>query len=234
MTAAAAPVTPIFECQGLVKKFGDLVALDRADLAVYAGEVLAVVGDNGTGKTTLIKCLSGAEIPDAGIVRLDGEDMEFRNSNDARRAGVNTVYQSLAVEPALDIASSLFRGHELAMPGHIGNVLKWLETKGLRKSPAALATKVILLDEPTAALGERESTQVLRLIESLRGRGLPIIVASHNLRQVLKFADRIHVQRSGRRAAVVTAQNVTVSDLVGIMSGDLEIGPRDQTLGPAR
>lgn len=224
----------MLECQGLVKRFGKLVALDRADFAVFAGEVLAIVGDNGSGKTTLIKCLSGAEIPDEGVIRLDGETVRFRNSNDARIAGINTVYQSLAVEPALDIASSLFRRHELTMPGNIGKVLKWLEEKGLRKSPAALATKVILLDEPTAALGERESTQVLRLIESLRGRGLPIVVASHNLPQVLKFADRIHVQRLGHRAAVVTPASASITDVVAIMSGKLDVDERDQALAPVR
>ncbi|MEY2522437.1 MAG: fructose transport system ATP-binding protein [Ilumatobacteraceae bacterium] len=234
MIEAATSALPMLECGGLVKKFGSLVALDHADLAVYAGEVLALVGDNGAGKTTLVKCLSGAEIPDEGVVRLDGTAVQFRTSNDARIAGINTVYQSLAVEPALDLAASLFRGHELTMPGHVGKVFKWLETKGLRKPPASLSTKVILLDEPTAALGARESAQVLRLIDNLRGRGLPIIVASHNLPQVMKFADRIHVQRLGRRAAVITPQSVSITDVVAIMTGALKVDQKDQALGPVR
>jgi fructose transport system ATP-binding protein len=231
---AATSAVPMLECKGLVKKFGSLVALDHADLAVYAGEVLALVGDNGAGKTTLVKCLSGAEIPDEGIIRLDGTHMQFRTSNDARIAGINTVYQSLAVEPALDIATSVFRGHELTTPGNVGKAFKWLETKGLRKPPASLTTKVIVLDEPTAALGERESAQVLRSIDNLRGRGLPIIVASHNLPQVLKFADRIHVQRLGRRAAVITPQSVSITDVVAIMTGALKVEEKDQALAPVR
>ncbi|MEO7370050.1 MAG: ATP-binding cassette domain-containing protein [Ilumatobacteraceae bacterium] len=226
--------TPALEGIDLVKRFGSVVALHHADLAVFAGEVLAIVGDNGSGKTTLIKCLSGAEVPDRGEVRIEGSVMRFRTANDGRISGINTVYQSLAVQPALDIASSLFRGHALTHPGHVDKGLRWLEAKGVKKPAAALASKVIVLDEPTAALGERESTQVLKLIDNLRGRGLPIIVATHNLKQVFKIADRIHVQREGKRAAVVSPHDFTITDVLSMMSGSLQVDSTDQATGPVR
>jgi fructose transport system ATP-binding protein len=234
MTEAFDTTAPMLECTGLTKRYSTTLALDHVDLSVYPGEVLAIVGDNGTGKTTLIKCLSGAETPDEGVVRLDGAVMRFRTANDGRIAGINTVYQSLAVQPALNIASSLFRGHALTRPGHVGKALRWLEEKGVKTPPTALASTVIILDEPTAALGERESTQVLKLIANLRSRGLPIIVASHNLPQVFKVADRIHVQRCGTRVAVVTPRSASVKDVLAIMSGQLHVDANDQALGPVR
>jgi fructose transport system ATP-binding protein len=234
MSEAVEATAPILECAGLVKAYGAVVALDGADLALFRGEVLGVVGDNGSGKTTLIKCLSGAEQPDVGTIHLNGTEVHFRTSNDGRRAGINTVYQSLAVEPALDLANSLFRGHALDRPGHVGKIVDWLEKKGVRKPAKGLASNVILLDEPTAALGERESLRVLKLIDNLRGRGLPIIVTSHNLAQVSKVADRIHVQRHGKRAAVVTPHSASTTDIAAIMSGELDVDVKDQTLGPVR
>jgi fructose transport system ATP-binding protein len=234
LTAPVAPTLPTIEGVGLTKTYGPLVALDHVDVAVYRGEVLAVVGDNGSGKSTLIRCLSGAAIPDDGVIRLEGAAVRFRNANDARIAGINTVFQTLAVEPALDIASSLFRSHELSRPGHVGHIVRWLEGKGLRKPARGLASKVIMLDEPTAALGERESTEAMKFIDNLRRRGLPILVASHNLSQVFRLADRIHVQRQGKRAAVVTPENFGITDVLAIMSGELLVDEKDQALGSVR
>ncbi|HEY0520904.1 MAG TPA: ATP-binding cassette domain-containing protein [Ilumatobacteraceae bacterium] len=234
MTDSTSEVAPVLEASGLVKAYGAIVALDHADFAVFPGEVLAVVGDNGTGKTTLIRCLSGAETPDAGVIRLHGAPVRFRNRNDARTAGINTVFQSLDVEPALDIATSLFRGHEISRRDHVAKALRWLEEKGVRKPPAALQSNVIMLDEPTAALGARESLSVRRLIANLRDRGLPIVVVTHNIGQAFDIADRIHIQRLAKRAAVVTPQRFTVADVLAIMRGDLVPDPADQALRAVR
>lgn len=268
-TAATTAVTPMLESEGLVKTYGRVVALDGVDFALYPGEVLAVIGDNGAGKSTLIKCLSGAEIADGGIMRLDGEAIQFRKPIEARVAGIETVYQTLAVAPALDIATNLFLGRELRKPGPLGSVFRMLEGSGMRKRAkqqmmalgigtlqnmgqavetlsggqrqavavaraAAFGSKVIILDEPTAALGVRESAQVLRLIESLRERGMPVILISHNMPQVFEVADRIHVQRLGKRAAVITPQSVSITDVVAIMTGALRVEAKDQALTPVR
>jgi fructose transport system ATP-binding protein len=262
-------VTPMLQSEGLVKTYGRVVALDGVDFALYPGEVLAVIGDNGAGKSTLIKCLSGAEIPNEGVMRLDGEVIQFRKPIEARNAGIETVYQTLAVAPALDIATNLFLGREIRKPGPVGALMRMLEGSGMRKRAkdqmmalgigtlqnmgqavetlsggqrqavavaraAAFGSKVIILDEPTAALGVRESAQVLKLIKHLRDRGLPVILISHNMPQVFEVADRIHVQRLGQRAAVITPQSVSITDVVAIMTGALKVDPKDQTLGPVR
>jgi fructose transport system ATP-binding protein len=268
MTIATA-VKPLVEAHGLVRTYGRVVALDGADFALYPGEVLAVIGDNGAGKSTLIKCLSGAEVPQAGEIKLDGEVVAFHRPQDARAQGIETVYQSLAVSPALDIATNLYLGREQRKAGPLGSIFRMLDDSGMRKHAkeqmtslgigtlqnmgqaveslsggqrqgvavaraAAFGSKVIILDEPTAALGVRESAQVLKLIENLRERGMPVILISHNMPQVFQVADRIHVQRLGRRAAVVTPQTVKITDVVAIMTGALQVPMEDQTLGPVR
>jgi fructose transport system ATP-binding protein len=272
-TAASGPkvttVRPVFEARGLVKTFGRVVALDGADLELFPAEVLAVIGDNGAGKSSLIKCLSGAYQPDVGDMLLDGEPVQFRRPQEARLLGIETVYQTLAVAPALDIASNLFLGRERRKPGILGGVFRMLDGSGMRREAkeqmtklgigtlqnmaqpvetlsggqrqavsvaraAAFGSKVIILDEPTAALGVRESRQVLMLIQNLRERGMPVILISHNMPQVFEVADRIHVQRLGARAAVVTPQTVSITDVVAIMTGALKVPVEDQTLTPVR
>jgi fructose transport system ATP-binding protein len=248
---------PIIQATGLVKTFGSVVGLDGADFELYPGEVLAVIGDNGAGKSTLIKCLSGAMIPDAGEIRVDGQPIVFRRIQDARAAGIETVYQSLAVAPALDIAANMFLGRELRRPGMLGSVFRMLDHGAMQRRAkeqlqalgigtiqnitqavetlsggqrqavavaraAAFGSKVIILDEPTAALGVRESGQVLKLIRDLRDRGLPVILISHNMPHVFEVADRIHIQRLGRRVAVVSPKSTTPSDAVAIMTGALD------------
>jgi fructose transport system ATP-binding protein len=259
----------VLEATGLVRTYGRVVALDGADFALYPGEVLAVIGDNGAGKSTLIKCLSGAEVPQAGEMRLDGKVVHFTRPQDAKHLGIEAVYQSLAVAPALDIASNMFLGRETRKPGPLGSILRMLDDSGMRKSAkdqmtklgigtlqnmgqavetlsggqrqavsvaraAAFGSRVIILDEPTAALGVRESAQVLKLIQNLREAGMPVILISHNMPQVFEVADRIHVQRLGARAAVVTPQTVKITDVVAIMTGALQVPEADQTLGPVR
>ncbi|MBI4941452.1 MAG: sugar ABC transporter ATP-binding protein [Actinobacteria bacterium] len=262
-------VQPVLEGRGLVKTYGRVVALDGADFALYPGEVLAVIGDNGAGKSTLIKALSGAEIPDTGDMFLDGQQVSFKRPNEARAMGIETVYQTLAVAPALDIATNMYLGREVRKPGPLGSVFRMLDGAGMRKAAkaqmtelgigtlqnmaqavetlsggqrqavsvaraAAFGSRVIILDEPTAALGVRESAQVLRLIQNLRERGMPVILISHNMPQVFEVADRIHVQRLGKRAAVITPQSVSITDVVAIMTGALQVPAEDQTLGPVR
>ena len=245
---------PVLSGRGLVKTFGRVVGLDGVDLDLYPGEVLAVIGDNGAGKSTLIKCLTGALVPDAGVLTMDGEPVQFRRPQDARDAGIETVYQTLAVAPALDIASNLYLGREERRPGPLGSVLRMLDTKGMRvrsgeamarlgigtlqnmtqtvetlsggqrqavsvARAAAFGSRVLVLDEPTAALGVRESNQVLAMIRGVRDRGLPVILISHNMPHVFDVADRIHIQRLGRCAGIVTPTSHSMNDAVAIMTG---------------
>ena len=253
---SATSPTPVIEARKLVKRYGHVTALDEADFEVLPGEILAVIGDNGAGKSTLIKALSGALIPDAGQIFVDGQLVHFNNPIDARRHGIETVYQDLAVAPAMTIAENLFLGREITRGGWLGSLLRLLDKKkmqaeasahmkdlqiGIRSMKqavetlsggqrqgvavarsAAFARHVVIMDEPTAALGVKESNMVLDLIRRVRERGLPVILISHNMPHVFEVADRIHIQRLGRRAALVRAKDIKMSDAVAIMTGALE------------
>ena len=245
---------PVLEARKIVKTFGRVVGLDGVDLMLYPGEVLAVIGDNGAGKSTLIKCLTGAYVPDAGEMLLDGEPVVFKRPQDAREAGIETVYQTLAVAPALDITSNLYLGREFRKKGLLGSWLRMLDKSGMKDAAAksmadlgigtiqnmsqavetlsggqrqavavarsaAFATKLVILDEPTAALGVRETGQVLKLIEEVKNRGLPVILISHNMPNVFEVADRIQIQRLGRSAGIITPKSHTMSEAVAIMTG---------------
>ena len=245
--------TPVMEARGLVKRYGQVTALDHADFELLPGEILAVIGDNGAGKSTLIKALSGALIPDEGEILLDGTPVRFHGPLDARRHGIETVYQDLAVAPALDIADNLFLGRELRRPGILGSLLRMLDTRRMQAEArshmqdlkiginsmrqavetlsggqrqgvavarsAAFARRVVIMDEPTAALGVAESGKVLDLIGRIRDRGLPVVLISHNMPQVFEVADRVHIQRLGRRVAVINPRDFRMSDAVAIMTG---------------
>jgi fructose transport system ATP-binding protein len=245
---------PVLQARGLVKRYGRVVALGGADFELRPAEVLAVVGDNGAGKSTLIKCLSGAVVPDEGEILVEGERVQLRNPLDARALGIETVYQNLAVSPALDIATNLYLGREQRKPGLQGTLLRRLDKRRMREEAArqmselgiltiqniaqqvetlsggqrqgvavaraaAFGSRVLIMDEPTAALGVRESSKVLELIARVRDGGLPVILISHNMPHVFEVADRIHVQRLGRRAAVVSAKSHTMNEVVAIMTG---------------
>jgi fructose transport system ATP-binding protein len=244
---------PILEARGLVKHFGHVVALDGADFELYPGEIVAIIGDNGAGKSTLIKSLSGALQPDDGEIRLDGERVRFRSPGDARRAGIETVYQDLAVAPSLDIASNIFLGREARWRGPLGLTLRLLDKRRMRREAAQhfaelqigvqsiaqlvedlsggqrqgvavaraakWARRLAIMDEPTAALGVRETRQVLDLIQRVRERGLPVIIISHDMPHVFELADRILIMRLGKRVAVVTPQTHTMPEAVAIMTG---------------
>jgi fructose transport system ATP-binding protein len=246
-------LAPLLEARGLVKRYGHVVALNGADFELYPGEILAIIGDNGAGKSTLIKALSGALQPDDGEIRLDGERVHFRSPGDSRRAGIETVYQDLAVAPALDIASNIFLGREQRRRGPLGRLLRMLDKGAMRRQAAAhfaelgigiqsitesvenlsggqrqgvavarattWARRLVIMDEPTAALGVKETGQVVELIRRVRERGLPVILISHDMPHVFELADRIHIMRLGKRVAVVTPQSHTMSEAVAIMTG---------------
>ena len=246
--------TPVLEGQGLVKLFGRVVGLDDVDISLERGEVLGVMGDNGAGKSTLIKCLSGALVPDRGRILVDGTEVRFKRPQDAREAGIETVYQTLAVAPALDIASNLFLAREIRRRGPLGSVLRMLDTAEMNRQAqarlktlgistlqnigqavetlsggqrqavavaraAAFGSKIVILDEPTAALGVRETAEVLRLIRELREQGLGVILVSHSMPDVFQVCDRIHIQRLGGRAGVITPKTHTMQDAVALMTG---------------
>ena len=247
-------MTPVLQAKGLTKRYGRVIALERGDLELYPGEILGVIGDNGAGKSSLIKALSGALVPDSGEIFLDGTQVRFRSPMEAREAGIETVYQTLAVSPGLDIADNLFLGREERKPGVLGSVFRTLDRKHMREEArrhmselgigtlqnirqaveslsggqrqavavarsAAFGSKVVILDEPTAALGVKESNRVLQLIRDVRDRGLPVILISHNMPHVFEVADRIHIQRLGRRATVITPESHSMSEAVAIMTG---------------
>jgi fructose transport system ATP-binding protein len=251
---------PVLEARGLVKTFGHVIGLADVDLVLHPGEVLGIIGDNGAGKSTLIKCLSGALQPDRGELLLEGEPVSFKSPLDAKLAGIETVYQTLAVSPALDIASNMFLGRETRAKGPLGTVLRKLDTRGMRTRAkeqmtrlgistlqdmnqrvetlsggqrqavavaraAAFGSKVVILDEPTAALGVRESNQVLDLIRELRRQGLPVILISHNMPHVFDVADRVHIQRLGHCAGVVSPKTTTPEEAVAIMTGAKQLQP---------
>ena len=256
----------VLEARGLVKRYGHVTALDGADFELCEAEILAVIGDNGAGKSTLIKSLSGAIVPDTGEIYLDGQRVHFKSPIDARRAGIETVYQDLAVAPAMTIAENLYLGRELRRPGILGRVFRMLDKQrmlresvahmeslriGIRSMQqavetlsggqrqgvavarsAAFARHVVIMDEPTAALGVKESGMVLELIRRVRDRGLAVVLISHNIPHVFEIADRIHVARLGRRAAVLDPKTVSMSDAVAVMTGALttdELSSRTRT-----
>jgi len=256
---------PILEAEGLVKLFGRVVGLRGVDLRLYPGEVLAVIGDNGAGKSTLIKCLSGAMVPDRGTMKVEGKQVSFKSTQEARVAGIETVYQTLAVAPALDIASNLYLAREIRRPGFAGSVLRMLDMKAMRQHASdhikslgistlqninqavetlsggqrqivavartgAFGSKIAILDEPTAALGVRETEQVLRLVRDLRDQGLGVILISHNMPNVFETADRIHIQRLGGRAATITPESHSMQDAVAIMTGAMTVPEDEQSV----
>jgi fructose transport system ATP-binding protein len=245
---------PILLARGLVKRYGRVTALDHADFELYPGEILAVIGDNGAGKSTLIKALCGAVIPDAGEIRLAGEIIHFRSPIDAREAGIETVYQNLALSPALSIADNMFLGREIKSKSPLGKLFFALDRGAMQKfarqklnelglmtiqninqpvetlsggqrqgvavaRAAAFAKRVVIMDEPTAALGVKESRRVLELILDVKKRGLPIILISHNMPHVFEVADRIHIHRLGRRLTVIDPKKLSMSDAVAMMTG---------------
>jgi fructose transport system ATP-binding protein len=250
-------IEPILTARGLVKRYGRVTALDHADFELYPNEILAVIGDNGAGKSSMIKAISGAVIPDDGEIKLEGKTIQFKSPLEARDAGIETVYQTLAMSPALSIAANMFMGREILKPGPLGQWFRMLDKSAMEKfarqklselglmtiqninqsvetlsggqrqgvavaRAAAFGSKVIILDEPTAALGVKESRKVLELIQDVKSRGTPVILISHNMPHVFEVADRIHIHRLGKRLCVIRPKDYSMSDAVAFMTGAKE------------
>jgi simple sugar transport system ATP-binding protein len=247
-------MTPVLQAQNIVKHYGSVEALRGASFEVNAGEVVSLIGDNGAGKSTLVKCLSGVEIPDSGTITIDGKVVTLDSPVTARRMGIETVYQDLAVAPDLDPAANLFLGREIRRPGLLG-ALGMLDKKAMRAKAAeefgrlgvslqsidvpigslsggqrqsvavarsvVWASKVVFMDEPTAALGVVQRERVLDVIRRVRDEGIAVVLISHNMPEVLAVSDRVEVLRLGRRVARFTAAEATLEDLVGAMTGAL-------------
>ena len=247
----------MIEVDRLTKYYGQHAAIADVSFKAYRGEVHALLGDNGAGKSSLIKAISGAVTLDAGKIWLEGREVRFHSPLDGRAAGIETVYQTLAMSPALSITDNMFMGRELRKPGFMGKVMRQLDHKamdafareklndlglmtiqninqavetlsgGQRQGvavarAAAFGSKVIILDEPTAALGVKESRRVLELIQDVKSRGIPIVLISHNMPHVFEVADRVHVHRLGRRLCVINPKDYTMSDAVAFMTGAKE------------
>jgi len=250
-------MTPVLQAKGLVKRYGRVVALNQADFDLYPGEILAVIGDNGAGKSSLIKALSGALTPDEGEILLDGMPVSFRSPQEAQEAGIATVYQTLALSPALSIADNMFLGRELRKPGPLGRYFRVLDRAAMETQARAMlsdlglltiqnirqpvetlsggqrqgiavaraatfGSKVVIMDEPTAALGVKESRRVLDLILRVRDKGLPIVLISHNMPHVFEIADRIHIHRLGQRLCTIRPKEYSMADAVAFMTGAKE------------
>jgi simple sugar transport system ATP-binding protein len=253
---------PLLEARDLVKRYGHVQALDGASFTVFPGEVVALIGDNGAGKSTLVKTLSGVMRPDGGEILVSGEPVHLTSPIDARRHGIETVYQDLALAPDLDGPANLHLGRELyrfdATPLKALKILDRAEMRrravtafdalgitlpdisapvgtlsgGQRQSIAvaravAYASKVIFLDEPTAALGVLQRGRVLDTVRRVRDQGVSVVLISHNMPEVLAVADRVEVLRLGRRVARYQAAETSIDQLVGAMTGALDMENTD-------
>lgn len=247
----------ILETRGLTKHYGGVHALEDANFTLTQGEHVAVVGDNGAGKSTFVRQITGVEQRSAGQIFFNGHEVTHANPLEAREAGIETVFQTLALADDLDVPSNLYLGREIikwnlgpfsildykAMKARTLEALVQTAVKipnidnpirnmsgGQRQCvaiarAAAFASKLIIMDEPTAALGVREGNMVLDLIRKVRDSGLPVILISHNMPHVFEVADRIHVHRMGKRAALLNPKVVSMADTVSVMTG--AIRPED-------
>ena len=246
--AAVASRAPALAVRGLTKSYGHVRALRGVSFEAYAGEVTALVGDNGAGKSTLIKCVAGVVQPDEGTIEVDGAPVTMADPQQATHRGIETVYQDLALAPDLDAAANVFLGREVRRLGFLHNHPEMRRrtarsfqelgvgmvqdmrvpvasfSGGQRQSVAIAraamwAKNVIVMDEPTAALGVIQTQKVLELIVRVRDRGLAVVFVSHNLPQVLEVADRIEVMRLGARVARFRRDDVDVERLIAAISG---------------
>lgn len=248
--------TPVLEATGISKHYGGVVALDQVDLTLHAGEVLAIVGDNGAGKSTLVKALTGAISRTSGTLLFDGKETQIDSPTDAKNAGIETVYQDLALVNEISISKNMFLGREILKDNWLGRVFGVLDFKkmdaeirelfgkldiritdiyreaqafsgGQRQAVALSKTvmfgkRVAILDEPTAALGVRESQMAMNLVRQLRDHGLSVIMITHNMQHVLNYCDRVMVLRLGKLVAVRNVSEIDGDQLVGLITGASE------------
>jgi len=246
----------ILRAQGVSKHYGGVVALEAVDLDLREGEVLAVVGDNGAGKSTLIKALTGAIPKTSGTIEMDGREVQINSPTDAKAAGIETVYQDLALVNELSITKNMFLGREIVRNDILGHLFGTLDfgkmdaeirtlfqkldiriadiyreaeafSGGQRQAVALAKTvmfgkRIAILDEPTAALGVRESKMAMDLVRSLKDHGLSVIMITHNMQHVMNYCDRVMVLRLGRLAAVRDVKDVDGDTLVGLITGATE------------
>jgi simple sugar transport system ATP-binding protein len=235
---------PTVELRGIRKSYGHVDALRGVDLTVFPGQVTALVGDNGAGKSTAVKVLSGVIAPDGGEMRVDGVAERFTSPLDARASGIETVYQDLALAADLDPAANLFLGRETLRSGPLGRWFRFLDfaamereteerlrelrielgSGGQRQAVAiARATswsrKLLILDEPTAALGVQQTEVVFDLVRRMRDRGQAVLVVLHNIPQVFEIADRIAVLRLGQTVGEFATGDTSMGEVVGLMTG---------------
>jgi ABC-type sugar transport system ATPase subunit len=236
--------------EGIVKRFGSVTALRGASIAARDGEITAIVGDNGAGKSTLIKCLTGVHRPDEGRMTVDGQEVDFHTPEDSRRAGIEAVYQDLALADDLAVWQNLFLNREKTRG--VGPI-RLLDRRGMRREADALVRKlsvnvppvrsrvrrlsggqrqavaicraagfgsrIVIMDEPTAALGHRETARAEELIASLRDQGLAVVLISHDFAQVQRLAQRVFVMRGGRVTATLGRDEITPDRLVALVTG---------------
>jgi simple sugar transport system ATP-binding protein len=259
-------MAPLLEARGLSRSFGHVRALDNASFDIDAGEVVALIGDNGAGKSTMVKALTGNLPVDAGELFFEGEPLTITTPHQASEMGMEVVYQDLALAPHLNPVQNMFLGREVPRPGVLG-FLGFMDEKTMRARAEAgfrelggtvrsltaqvgamsggqrqkiaivraisWASKIVFLDEPTAALGVVQTKNVLDTIKRVRDKGIAVVLISHSMPHVLEVADRVQVMRLGTRVATLPAKGTTVEQLVGAMTGALDFSSDDSKEGVA-
>ncbi|MBO0664271.1 ATP-binding cassette domain-containing protein [Jiella sp. MQZ9-1] len=247
----------VLETRGLTKHYGGVRALSDANFVLHEGEHVAIVGDNGAGKSTFVRQITGVEVPTSGEILFDGKPVKFESPVDARQTGIEAVFQNLALADDLDVPSNIFLGREEKILPWLGpfafvnekkmreRSIAALETTGVKipnlssslrhmsggqrqcvaiSRAASFASKLILMDEPTAALGVQETTQVENIIRRLKQKRIPLILVSHNLRQVFNLVDKIWVFRRGEIAGMLEADKTTGNEVVSMITGVADSG----------
>ncbi len=242
----------LLRVENLTKRFGGLVAVNNVSMDVHIGEVVGLVGDNGAGKSTLIKMVAGVYQPDGGEIYFDNEKVNFSQPREARDAGIETIYQDLALAENLDVGSNIFLGREVKR-NYLGGLIHRLNRRKMQDESADILSRLdihipsltqqirnlsggqrqavaiarsiywnarlMIMDEPTAALGVSEQHKVLMLVRTLRDQGVPVIIISHNMQDVFAVADRIVILRRGRKVGELIAAETTPDEVVSLMVG---------------